>query len=227
MSDRESSPPTYDTPSEIDPPNYDSQPPPGLGAPPAYSDRNRRHRRGGDEGHRTEHVFQFTNNKTKQATLKLISSAKTPQNLPTYFENEPITGTLDLDLAKGDPILSVHITVSFLFYFYFLHDSWLNPGLIPQVIGRIVSGASAMDMVTFLKHSHAVWTAPEGRPSSLSGSNSWPFSFKLPEQVSLPDRDGTARTFHLPQTFIENDIKATICYDLEVSMVKIQRTQGL
>jgi hypothetical protein len=95
------------------------------------------------------------------------------------------------------------------------------------VLGRIVSGASAMDMVTFLKHTHAVWTTPQGRPSSLSGTHSWPFSFKLPAKVTMPDRDGTTRSFNLPQTFIENDIKATICYDLEVSMVKLKRTESL
>jgi hypothetical protein len=60
-----------------------------------------------------DHIFTLANGRNKPwATLKLLSSATSPKHLPTYYQREPIVGSLALSLEKEDPILSVSVSVS-------------------------------------------------------------------------------------------------------------------
>ena len=61
----------------------------------------------------TEHIYQLTEGKNRPwATLKVHSSAKSPQSLPTFFGKEPISAVLELQAEKGDSIHEITATVS-------------------------------------------------------------------------------------------------------------------
>jgi hypothetical protein len=55
----------------------------------------------------TEHTYFLKENNRDWVTLKLHSGAKSSKSLPTYFENEPITGSLGISAQKGDSIHSI------------------------------------------------------------------------------------------------------------------------
>jgi len=60
----------------------------------------------------TEHIFQCSEGKGRPwVTLRLLSSAKSAKSLPTYFEKENITGSLEIDAERGDSIQAVSVTV--------------------------------------------------------------------------------------------------------------------
>lgn len=62
---------------------------------------------------RTEHLYDLMNSKNKPwATLKLLSSAKSSNLLPTFFQGEDVTGSVVLNLQKEDPIQAVTVSVS-------------------------------------------------------------------------------------------------------------------
>ena len=62
---------------------------------------------------RVGHVFTLANGRSKPwATLKLLSSATSSERLPTYYQREPIVGSLELNLEKSDAIMSISATVS-------------------------------------------------------------------------------------------------------------------
>jgi hypothetical protein len=86
---------------------------------PEYTRHRRRHSRAPrsvQEVKRTEHVFELLAGKTRPwATLKLRSNAKGPQQIPTFFQDAPIMGTLELDVEKEDAINNVYIQVSISF----------------------------------------------------------------------------------------------------------------
>lgn len=61
----------------------------------------------------TEHIFELKSKKSKPwATLKLLSSARNPDQLPTYIEGDSIGGSLGLSLDHPDHILRITATVS-------------------------------------------------------------------------------------------------------------------
>ena len=81
---------------------------------PAYSRRTRRHghREHREQPQRAHHVFELTGTRGRPwATLQLNSSARATAKIPTFFEDEPIVGSVDLDLDNQDPIQSVTVTV--------------------------------------------------------------------------------------------------------------------
>jgi hypothetical protein len=60
-----------------------------------------------------EHAYHLTNSKSKPwATLKVRSSAKSPNLIPTFFQHEHVVGSLELNLDKGDTISAVTVAVS-------------------------------------------------------------------------------------------------------------------
>jgi hypothetical protein len=60
---------------------------------------------------RTEHVYHLMNSSNKPwATLKVQSAARSPGNVPVYFQGDVITGTFELDVNK-DHILEIAIIV--------------------------------------------------------------------------------------------------------------------
>jgi hypothetical protein len=61
-------------------------------------------------------VFPLSNKGKLWATLKLISSAASKKQLPTYYQREHITGTLEMNLEKEDTILAVTVQVCALLF---------------------------------------------------------------------------------------------------------------
>jgi hypothetical protein len=58
-----------------------------------------------------EHIYHLGNSKP-WATLKLLSRASSSKQLPTFNQHESILGSLELNLEKGDTILTVNVSVS-------------------------------------------------------------------------------------------------------------------
>jgi hypothetical protein len=54
---------------------------------------------------RIEHVYSL--NDSDKVTLRLYSHASSSKSLPIYFEQEKISGSLEINAAKGDSIRSI------------------------------------------------------------------------------------------------------------------------
>lgn len=92
--------------SDSEPGSQSTNPIPGqtLGIP-AYSSNILRRER-------SEHTFVLNNRRNEPwATLKLKSSARSPDNMPTFVDDEPIEGSLLFSLDKKESITSVSVTV--------------------------------------------------------------------------------------------------------------------
>lgn len=49
----------------------------------------------------------------------------------------------------------------------------------------------------------------------LQGEYFWPYSFTLPQEISIPvGPRNESHTYHLPQSFLERHTRASIQYDL-------------
>ncbi|GLB40290.1 hypothetical protein LshimejAT787_0801610 [Lyophyllum shimeji] len=153
----------------------------------------------------TEHVYLLTEKNRPWVTLQLYSSAKSSKSLPTFFEKENITGTLEINADKGDSIQCITATVT----------------------GRIITGANAGDSFTFLSHSLPIWSKSADVPrvpspsegaskSKLIGHCEWPLSIPLPRTVTVPNGTGSVESCHLPETFLERHTIASIQYDFTV-----------
>jgi hypothetical protein len=61
---------------------------------------------------RSDHKFVLNNRRNEPwAILTFQSSARSPNHIPTFIDDEPITGSLLLDLDKKEFITSVSISV--------------------------------------------------------------------------------------------------------------------
>ncbi|KAJ7667124.1 hypothetical protein B0H17DRAFT_1251884 [Mycena rosella] len=167
---------------------------------PAYSRRDHQH--GGSRGS-TEHIFSLKDQKNKiQPTLKLFSSAPTSASLPTFLEGDKINGSLALHIPRGEKICRVSIVVR----------------------GEILTGPQPQNKLCFLDILVPFWSKFAAGTVSppLSGDCHWPFSIDIPKDVVLPDpaKPGTARTYALPQTFLERNSKASAHYYLSVQITR-------
>ncbi|KAJ7707530.1 hypothetical protein B0H17DRAFT_918282 [Mycena rosella] len=147
-----------------------------------------------------EHIYPLADGKARPwASLILKSSAKSGKSVPTFFEKEHINGSFELTAEKGDSIQSVTVTVT----------------------GRIVTGSSTDDTYVFLTQSLPLWSKADSRSSGtaakLLGDCVWPFSIPLPKAVSLKDPSYDA-LFRLPETFLERHTRASISYDISVTV---------
>ncbi|KAJ8072273.1 hypothetical protein AAF712_007749 [Marasmius tenuissimus] len=149
----------------------------------------------------TEHVFQLMDGRRPWAILTLRSSAKSTKCIPTFFEQEKITGTLEVDTEKGDSSIRM-INI--------------------QITGRVVTSARVEDINTFLTLTHPVWSksadgSTTGTSSSpkLVGRNVWPISIALPRTIS-----GSSESYQLPETFRESGMDATVQYELTVHVAR-------
>ncbi|KAJ6624070.1 hypothetical protein B0H10DRAFT_1785291 [Mycena sp. CBHHK59/15] len=160
----------------------------------------------------TEHLLELKDKKKKAwATLKLSSNARNSTSLPTFLEGDKITGSVTLDLSSSENILGVSILIR----------------------GQIITGPQKQDRVCFLDTSTPLWLKGMPNPrepgaaasdshysGKLSGDYHWPFSISLPKEVTLPDKQGRVRTFHLPQTFLERTTRASVYYELFVHIAR-------
>jgi hypothetical protein len=63
-------------------------------------------------GARTEHIMELANGKNRPwAMFRVFSSARSPEQIPLFYEGESITGSVELILQNSDPIHSISITV--------------------------------------------------------------------------------------------------------------------
>ncbi|KAG6812365.1 hypothetical protein H0H92_003176 [Tricholoma furcatifolium] len=147
----------------------------------------------------TEHVYFLTEKNRPFVTLKLYSSAKSPNSLPTFFEKENINGSLEINADRGDSIHAVTATVT----------------------GRIITGANAGDSFTFLNQSLPIWSKSADVPrvpslseaaskNKLLGRCEWPLSIPIPRTVMAPNESGSQQAYSLPETFLERRTTASI-----------------
>ncbi|KAF8623717.1 hypothetical protein AX17_007414 [Amanita inopinata Kibby_2008] len=171
---------------------------------PAYSRRNTLH--GPIRREPTEHIYQLTEGKSRPwATLKLYSSAKSAKSLPTFFEKDLINASFDIYAEKGDSIQQITAVVT----------------------GRIITGAGSSDAFMFLCETLPIWSKSldvsrvpslsEGASGSkLLGKCEWPISITLPKAVNIPNANGEACFYRLPETFLERHTKVSVQYDFSI-----------
>ncbi|TBU30407.1 hypothetical protein BD311DRAFT_659291 [Dichomitus squalens] len=148
-----------------------------------------------------EHLYHLTSSKGRPwLTLKVISKAPASTFLPSFYEGEPIKGSVTLDLTKEESIKAISV----------------------QAIGEMTS--SVTEILNFVQVSETLWkssappepSSPSGsqNASKLVGEHSWPFSLTLPPvcQVRLPT--ATAETFPLPGSFSERLARVHIQYQV-------------
>lgn len=155
---------------------------------------------------RTEHQYSLNTSKgVPWITLKLSSKAKSSAHLPAFFEDEPISGIVLLNLDKEESIKSISVSVS----------------------GQMTS--STVDVYTFLESSVELWSSsmgsdpsssPEGsssRPSAkLKGYFQWPFTLAVPATVILNNASGRPETWRTPPSFSERMTRVHIQYTVTV-----------
>ncbi|KAF9048581.1 hypothetical protein BJ165DRAFT_1526021 [Panaeolus papilionaceus] len=156
----------------------------------------------------TEHVFQLSDGKSRPwLTLTVLSSAKSPKSLPTFFEKENITGRLEIQAERGDSIQAVAATVT----------------------GRIITGSSIDDSSVFLCQTLPIWSkSPDAPrvPSPSEGASSnkllghcvWPLNISLARSANFPTGAGDTRSFRLPETFLERHTRVSVQYDLTITV---------
>lgn len=60
----------------------------------------------------TQHVYSLTTSRdVAWVNVKLHSRARSPSHLPSFFEGEPISGTVEFDLQREDAIKAVSVSV--------------------------------------------------------------------------------------------------------------------
>ena len=115
-----------------------------------------------------------------------------------------------------------------------------------QLRGRIITSSFEGGSYTFLEQPIITWNRANGDPRAvspstsssslartrslhtrtsskkfdgkLSGSYSWPFSFRFPTEISLRDSSAESKTYPLPQTFVERSANVNVQYELVVKM---------
>ncbi|KAI0634594.1 hypothetical protein C8Q77DRAFT_768334 [Trametes polyzona] len=149
---------------------------------------------------RTEHLYHLMTSKNLPwLTLKVISKAPAPHNLPSFYEGETIVGTVVLQLEKEEPVKAVSI----------------------QIFGQMTS--SAMDVLTFVQTSQILWSQSDSpssstHPGKLRGAYSWPYSISLPEYCVLKSSNRVNQQYPLPASFSERMARVHIQYQIVVTV---------
>ncbi|KAF8802490.1 hypothetical protein BYT27DRAFT_7172935 [Phlegmacium glaucopus] len=155
------------------------------------------------------------------AVMTIIAEEAFSKHLPTFPEHSPIKGRVKLTFDKPDAVQAV----------------------VVSAYGQIVTGASAVEKLTFVNVSSTLWSPIMGNPRSLSisdsatGSNSgtstarftsklegeysWDFSLDLPKEVVVPSGlRNDLHIFSLPQTFYERHTRVKVTYEVVVRIVR-------
>ncbi|KIJ93574.1 hypothetical protein K443DRAFT_645352 [Laccaria amethystina LaAM-08-1] len=180
-------------------------------APPRYS-MILQHRRSSDNTQRrlnptlspsqTKHGYHISNKNRVWATLTIFSRSSTLTHaFPRFYGNDPVSGTVDLNLDSPQTINSITISLR----------------------GRVKTSLSGEGSYTFLDQSIFIWSrhsedprhssAPSGQKfeGKLSGTYSWPFTVPFPKEVAIAGHD---EVFPIPQTFFERGVDANVQYEL-------------
>ncbi|TFK50169.1 hypothetical protein OE88DRAFT_1661768 [Heliocybe sulcata] len=117
-------------------------------------------------------------------------------SVPVFFDNEVVTGSVEVSLDKPEGIKSIAIT--------------------------LIGGTTAVgqEEALFLERRQQLWPEPSQINGPLQGQHSWPFSIAIPNDVPLAARYGgkPGETYRLPPTFSERASPAYIDYKLMVSV---------
>ncbi|KAF8884615.1 hypothetical protein BD779DRAFT_1442937 [Infundibulicybe gibba] len=152
----------------------------------------------------TEHQFHLTKKRHNWATLRILSNASSPKQLPKYMAGETVQGTFELILDGPDSIHSISISIK----------------------GRIITCPGDGETFFFLDQSLPLWDKTQGDPNSgaqpsfpgkLSGHYTWPFSFPFPTSIPKGGKEPNISPRHqIPQTYLERNAKVSVHYELFV-----------
>ncbi|KAJ7077161.1 hypothetical protein B0H15DRAFT_862621 [Mycena belliarum] len=160
----------------------------------------------------TEHQYHLTSagSKPPWATLKVISRASTPSDVPIFLEGDKITGSFTVDLGGSDHITCVSAVAR----------------------GQISPGPADKEALTFVELTTTLWSKENCDPQTSSGSSSrcssklsghheWSFTLEMPSSVTLTATSHfQSGTFRLPQSFLERRFSTSIQYSLIVHVIR-------
>jgi hypothetical protein len=185
-----------------------------------------------------EHTHVLTDSKNKPwATLTLQSCNQSSQQMPIFVDDQPIEGSLSLDLDRKESITSVSIIVMATF----TRNANLRSNRLLQ-IREILAGSetreplAVSDSYVFLNQIHTLWTKTNKDPliptpfplsmeirrgAMLTGRHCWPFSLRLPKDVDIsPTSSEPPQTCRLPQTLLERFTTVSIQYEFIVEFIR-------
>ncbi|KAL7279161.1 hypothetical protein ACG7TL_007001 [Trametes sanguinea] len=153
------------------------------------------------------HRFSLTSKKSQSPWLNVtvMSRAKSATDQPTFYQNAPIVGSVELNLDKETLVDEVSIALyGRLSIFSHSASNFLS------TVKTLYSAAESHADVD----SPSMFSAKRGR---LQGKQTWPFSLRLPKGVSILSSitdDGTAEreNYRLPATFSDERAKVNIEY---------------
>ncbi|OCH95904.1 hypothetical protein OBBRIDRAFT_809459 [Obba rivulosa] len=146
----------------------------------------------------TEHRYQLEDSGGKAwIWMSIKSRAREPHQLPLFYEQDILTGTVEVDFDKTSGAKAVTITAT--------------------------AGVTAVgqDEDTFLKITHTLWDAKESTSTKPKGKHTWPFSVSVPSEVAISDKfrpKQPLKTYPLPPTFSERASPAYVDYKLVVTV---------
>lgn len=182
----------------------------------------------------TEHIYSLTTSRdVPWVNLKLQSRARLPSQLPSFYEGEPITGMVEFNLQREDSIKAVSVRVCTHQILAAKSPNFLL-NIVPiteyltQILGQMTT--SSTNVQPFLSISQVLWETSMGDPSltvpnpvkfrgKLLGSYQWPFTFTLPDTITLNGGDGPNReapAWRIPPSFSERLTRVHIQYQLTV-----------
>ncbi|KAF8815522.1 hypothetical protein BYT27DRAFT_7193253 [Phlegmacium glaucopus] len=129
----------------------------------------------------------------KWLSLFVRSSSRDAGSMPMFFEDDNISGRVEIDLEKAESIKSVTISI--------------QGGTIFVRQAEII----------FLQQTQTLWTPTAENGSKLKGKHSWPFSFILEREVQMKD-DKNETMYRIPPNFTERASRAYIDYKLIVTV---------
>ncbi|KAI5122160.1 hypothetical protein M0805_007059 [Coniferiporia weirii] len=172
-----SSAPGFEHPFAMDPGNDIENVPTLRSEPPIYDGQGPSQARIGLRVRRLHEFYLQGANKHPWATLRFKSSAPSDKSLPVFFEDQVVSGKVELDLQKPESIKSIAISIK----------------------GIVCAGH---DEIVFLHLSETLWDKSKGDPRSsandlrtemnytekLKGLYSWPFSIAFTPEVVVNDK---------------------------------------
>ena len=152
------------------------------------------------------------------------SGAKDASSMPMFFENDDISGRVEIDLDKAESVKSITITVSFSILHSFLSNSFFfeieSVFFFFSFFFQIQAGTTfvGQDELIFFKETQTLWTPNAESGPKLKGKHSWPFKFVLKPEVPMKEEKKDGMMYRLPPNFTERASPAYIDYKLIVTV---------
>ncbi|KAF8802487.1 hypothetical protein BYT27DRAFT_7341372 [Phlegmacium glaucopus] len=130
----------------------------------------------------------------KWLSLSVKSSSRDAGSMPVFFEDDDISGQVEVDLEKAESIKGVTISIQG---------------------GTTFVG---QDHNIFLQQTQTLWTPTAENGSKLKGKHSWPFSFVLKHEVLMKDDKKNETIYRIPPNLTERASPVYIDYKLVVTV---------